>query len=177
MGDVYSKAEGCWLPSFSASQSQLVQSSKRLWAKAPLEHVFSNLEPATVYSIHVRAYSAERASQDSASIHASNMGSMSDILQPCRAPGLGQTELPTSSSRFLCSPCCPRLPLQSAQCHLCAGLVGAATPAGSIQGFRLFHHKLPAARFEGPCFWLALSVPFSTKVWVRPGTVLRPPPQ
>ena len=78
MGDVYSKAEGCWLPSFSATQSQLVQSSKRLWAKAPLEHVFSNLEPATVYSIHVRAYSAERASQDSASIHASTMGSMSD---------------------------------------------------------------------------------------------------
>lgn len=45
---------------------------------------------------------------------------------------------------------------------------------GSIQGFRLFHHKLPAARFEGPCFWLALSVPFSTQVWVRPGTVLCP---
>ncbi|KAI4548947.1 hypothetical protein MG293_001277 [Ovis ammon polii] len=39
--------------------SQLVQSSKRLWVKVPFEHVFSNLEPTTVYSIHVRAYSAE----------------------------------------------------------------------------------------------------------------------
>ncbi|KAM7246693.1 hypothetical protein CapIbe_002991 [Capra ibex] len=55
--------------------SQLVQSSKRLWVKVPFEHVFSNLEPTTVYSIHVRAYSAEGASQDSASIHTSTMGS------------------------------------------------------------------------------------------------------
>ncbi|XDC49716.1 hypothetical protein R6Z07M_000898 [Ovis aries] len=55
--------------------SQLVQSSKRLWVKVPFEHVFSNLEPTTVYSIHVRAYSAEGASQDSASIHTSTTGS------------------------------------------------------------------------------------------------------
>ena len=140
-GNGCSKGEGCWFPSFSASPSELVQRSKRLGAKAPFEHVFSSLEPATVYSIHVRVYSAEGASQDLASIHASSMGSgEQQLLQPCRAPGLGQTELPTSSSRFLCSPCCPQLPHQSAQCHLCAGLVGAATPAGvypRLQSLRL----------------------------------------
>lgn len=52
------------------------------WPRVPrgrgqrqLEHVFSNHEPATVYSTHLQAYSAEGASQDSASIHASTMGS------------------------------------------------------------------------------------------------------
>eukprot|EP00069_Balaena_mysticetus_P016156 bmy_09686T0 len=43
--------------------------------KGTFEHVFSSLEPDTVYSIHLRAYSAEGASQDPASIHASTMGS------------------------------------------------------------------------------------------------------
>lgn len=43
--------------------------------KGTFEHVFSNLEPATAYSIHLWAYSAEGSSQDSVSIHASTMGS------------------------------------------------------------------------------------------------------
>ncbi|XP_054969575.1 immunoglobulin superfamily DCC subclass member 3-like [Pan paniscus] len=44
-------------------------------SKGTSEHVFSNLEPATAYTIHLRAYSAEGASQDSAPIFASTMGS------------------------------------------------------------------------------------------------------
>ncbi|CAM9268831.1 unnamed protein product [Rangifer tarandus platyrhynchus] len=101
----------------------LVQSSKRLGAKAPFEHVFSNLEPATVYSIHVRVYSAEGASQDSASIHASSMGS------PPAALGF-----PTKTLNVTSVQASWELPLQ----------------LGLIQGFNLSHRKLPAARFEGP---------------------------
>ncbi|XP_043301843.1 immunoglobulin superfamily DCC subclass member 3-like [Cervus canadensis] len=106
-----------------ASGSQLVQSSKRPGAKAPFEHVFSNLEPATVYSIHVRAYSAEGASQDSASSHASSMGGTPAALG-----------FPTKALNVTSVQASWELPLQ----------------LGSIQGFNLFHRKLPAARFEGP---------------------------
>ena len=150
VGDVYSKAEGCWLPSFSASQSQLVQSSKRMWVKVPFEHVFSNLEPTTVYSIHVRAYSAEGASQDSASIHTSTMGSSErQLLQPCRATGLGQT----AANQLISFPLQPLLPSVSppkrsvsplcrprGSCHSNWGLSKASNS----------HCELPAAHFEGP---------------------------
>ncbi|KAF4021291.1 hypothetical protein G4228_013273 [Cervus hanglu yarkandensis] len=87
------------------------------------EHVFSNLEPATVYSIHVRAYSAEGASQDSASSHASSMGGTPAALG-----------FPTKALNVTSVQASWELPLQ----------------LGSIQGFNLFHRKLPAARFEGP---------------------------
>jgi hypothetical protein len=44
-------------------------------SKGIFEHVFSNLEPATAYNIHLQPHSAEGASQDSAHILASTMGS------------------------------------------------------------------------------------------------------
>lgn len=44
-------------------------------SKGTFKHVFSNLEPATTYTVHLQAYSAEGASQDSAPILASTMGS------------------------------------------------------------------------------------------------------
>uniref|UniRef100_A0A671FDT6 Immunoglobulin superfamily DCC subclass member 3 n=1 Tax=Rhinolophus ferrumequinum TaxID=59479 RepID=A0A671FDT6_RHIFE len=87
------------------------------------EHVFSNLEPATAYSIQLRAYSAEGASQDSASIHASTMGSTPAAL------GFSTTVLNATSVQASW-----QLPPQP----------------GPIQGFKLFHRKLPAAHFEGP---------------------------
>ncbi|KAB0396317.1 hypothetical protein E2I00_015552, partial [Balaenoptera physalus] len=91
--------------------------------KGTFEHVFSSLEPDTVYSIHLRAYSAEGASQDPASIHASTMGSTPAAL------GFSTKVLNATSVQASWE-----LPSQ----------------LGPIQGFKVFHRKLPAAHFEGP---------------------------
>ncbi|XP_029082774.1 immunoglobulin superfamily DCC subclass member 3 [Monodon monoceros] len=91
--------------------------------KGTFEHVVSSLEPDTVYSIHLRAYSPEGASQDPASIHASTMGSTPAAL------GFSTKVLNATSVQASWE-----LPSQ----------------LGPIQGFKLFHCKLPAAHFEGP---------------------------
>ncbi|XP_011783883.1 PREDICTED: immunoglobulin superfamily DCC subclass member 3 [Colobus angolensis palliatus] len=98
--------------------------------KGTSEHVFSNLEPATAYTIHLRAYSAEGASQDSAPIFASTMGSTPAAL------GFSTKVLNATSVQASWE-----LPPQ----------------LGPIQGFKLFHRKLPASHFEGPLL-LASSV-------------------
>ncbi|XP_077838706.1 immunoglobulin superfamily DCC subclass member 3-like [Macaca mulatta] len=91
-------------------------------SKGTSEHVLSNLEPATAYTIHLRAYSAEGASQDSAPVFASTMGSTPAAL------GFSTKVLNATSVQASWE-----LPPQ----------------LGPIQGFKLFHRKLPAAHFEG----------------------------
>ncbi|XP_032320660.1 LOW QUALITY PROTEIN: immunoglobulin superfamily DCC subclass member 3 [Camelus ferus] len=111
--------------------------------KGTFEHVFSNLEPATAYSIHLWAYSAEGSSQDSVSIHASTMGSTPAAL------GFSTKVLNATSVQASWE-----LPPQM----------------GPIQGFKLTASCwLPTLR--GPCSRLALSVPSSTQIWVRPPSV------
>ncbi|ELW47320.1 Immunoglobulin superfamily DCC subclass member 3 [Tupaia chinensis] len=99
-------------------------------SKGTSEHVFSDLEPATAYTIHLRAYSAEGASQDSAPILASTMGTAPAALS------FSTTVVNATSVQASWE-----LPPQP----------------GPIQGFKLFHRKLPAAHFEGPLL-LASSV-------------------
>ncbi|XP_054408973.1 immunoglobulin superfamily DCC subclass member 3-like isoform X6 [Pongo abelii] len=99
-------------------------------SKGTSEHIFSNLEPATAYTIHLRAYSAEGASQDSAPIFASTTGSTPAAL------GFSTKVFNATSVQASWE-----LPPQ----------------LGPIQGFKLFHRKLPAAHFEGPLL-LASSV-------------------
>lgn len=119
--------------------------------KGTFEHVFSSLEPDTVYSIHLRAYSAEGASQDPASIHASTMGSSEGHpLQPCRAPGLRQTGLPSSSSHFSAAPAALGFSTDVLNATSVQASWELPSQLGPIQGFKLFHCKLPAAHFEGP---------------------------
>ncbi|EPY86578.1 immunoglobulin superfamily DCC subclass member 3-like protein [Camelus ferus] len=116
--------------------------------KGTFEHVFSNLEPATAYSIHLWAYSAEGSSQDSVSIHASTMGSTPAAL------GFSTKVLNATSVQASWE-----LPPQM----------------GPIQGFKLTASCwLPTLR--GPCSRLALSVPSSTQIWAcLPHTTLLPP--
>ncbi|XP_060148866.2 immunoglobulin superfamily DCC subclass member 3-like [Globicephala melas] len=119
--------------------------------KGTFEHVFSSLEPDTVYSIHLRAYSAEGASQDPASIHASTVGSSEGHpLQPCRAPGLRQTGLPSSSSHFSAAPAALGFSTKVLNATSVQASWELPSQLGPIQGFKLFHCKLPAAHFEGP---------------------------
>uniref|UniRef100_G3WBH8 Immunoglobulin superfamily DCC subclass member 3 n=1 Tax=Sarcophilus harrisii TaxID=9305 RepID=G3WBH8_SARHA len=92
-------------------------------SKGTFEHVFTNLEPSTTYSIRLRAYSAEGASQDSPPVHITTMGSAPAAL------GFYTKVLNATSVRASWE-----LPPQP----------------GLIQGFKLFHRKLPAAHFEGP---------------------------
>ncbi|XP_051852569.1 immunoglobulin superfamily DCC subclass member 3-like [Antechinus flavipes] len=92
-------------------------------SKGTFEHVFTNLEPATTYSIRLRAYSAEGASQDSPPVHITTMGSAPAAL------GFYTKVLNATSVQASWE-----LPPQP----------------GLIQGFKLFHRKLPAAHFEGP---------------------------
>ncbi|XP_024603862.1 immunoglobulin superfamily DCC subclass member 3 [Neophocaena asiaeorientalis asiaeorientalis] len=118
--------------------------------KGTFEHVFSSLEPDTVYSIHLRAYSAEGASQDPASIHASTMGSSEGHpLQACRAPGLRQTGLPSSSSHFSAAPAAVGFSTKVLNATSVQASWELPSQLGPIQGFKLFHCKLPAAHFEG----------------------------
>lgn len=74
-GDVCREGERCWVAKLFCSSEPAGSELQEAVGKSTFEHVFSNLEPATAYSIHLWAYSAEGASQDSASIHASTMGS------------------------------------------------------------------------------------------------------
>uniref|UniRef100_A0A4X2LJ75 Immunoglobulin superfamily DCC subclass member 3 n=1 Tax=Vombatus ursinus TaxID=29139 RepID=A0A4X2LJ75_VOMUR len=93
-------------------------------SKGTFEHVFTNLDPATTYSIRLRAYSAEGASHDSPPVHITTMGSVPTSLSSITAPVLNATSVQASWD----------LPPHP----------------GLIQGFKLFHRKLPAAHFEGP---------------------------
>uniref|UniRef100_G3UI35 Immunoglobulin superfamily DCC subclass member 3 n=1 Tax=Loxodonta africana TaxID=9785 RepID=G3UI35_LOXAF len=86
------------------------------------ERVFSSLEPATS-SIHLRAYSAEGARQDSAPIHNSTTGSTSAAL------GFSTKVLNATTVQASWE-----LPPQ----------------LEPIQGFKLFCHKLPAGHLERP---------------------------
>ncbi|XP_068934059.1 immunoglobulin superfamily DCC subclass member 3-like [Petaurus breviceps papuanus] len=92
-------------------------------SKGTFEHVFTNLDPATTYSIRLRAYSAEGASHDSPPVHITTMGSAPAAL------GFYTKVLNATSVQASWD-----LPPQP----------------GLIQGFKLFHRKLPAAHFEGP---------------------------
>ncbi|KAB1260902.1 Immunoglobulin superfamily DCC subclass member 3 [Camelus dromedarius] len=69
--------------------------------KGTFEHVFSNLEPATAYSIHLWAYSAEGSSQDSVSIHASTMGSKPAALYEIKLQAFSGNGDGNSSARFV----------------------------------------------------------------------------
>lgn len=50
-------------------------------SKATFQHVFTNLEPSTTYSIYLRAYSPLGASQDSQPILATTLGSSKGTRQ------------------------------------------------------------------------------------------------
>ncbi|XP_004388688.1 immunoglobulin superfamily DCC subclass member 3 [Trichechus manatus latirostris] len=99
-------------------------------SRGTFEHVFSSLEPATAYSIHLRAYSAEGASEDSAPIHASTVGNTPAAL------GFSTRVLNATTVQASWE-----LPPQP----------------GPNQGFKLFHRKLLVAHFKGPLL-LASSV-------------------
>ncbi|XP_074079551.1 immunoglobulin superfamily DCC subclass member 3-like isoform X2 [Macrotis lagotis] len=92
-------------------------------SKGTFEHVFTNLDPATTYSIRLRAYSAEGASHDSPPVHITTMSNAPAALG-FHTKVLNATSVQASWE----------LPSQP----------------GLIQGFKLFHRKLPAAHFEGP---------------------------
>uniref|UniRef100_F6WFL2 Immunoglobulin superfamily DCC subclass member 3 n=1 Tax=Monodelphis domestica TaxID=13616 RepID=F6WFL2_MONDO len=92
-------------------------------SKGTFEHVFTNLDPATTYSVRLRAYSAEGASHDSPPVHITTMGNAPAAL------GFSTKVLNATSVQASWE-----LPPQP----------------GLIQGFKLFHRKLPAAHFEGP---------------------------
>ncbi|NIG59578.1 immunoglobulin superfamily DCC subclass member 3-like [Pontoporia blainvillei] len=69
--------------------------------KGTFRHVFSSLEPDTVYSIHLRAYSAEGASQDPASIHASTMRSKPAALYEIKLQAFSGNGDGNSSARVV----------------------------------------------------------------------------
>ncbi|KAM9241848.1 LOW QUALITY PROTEIN: immunoglobulin superfamily DCC subclass member 3-like [Dugong dugon] len=93
--------------------------------RGTFEHVFSSLEPATAYSIHLRAYSAEGASQDSTPIHASTMGTHPVSSATPAALGFSTRVLNATSVQASWE-----MPPQP----------------GPNQGFKLFHRKLPVAQ-------------------------------
>lgn len=131
------RARDAGLPSCSAPQSQLAQSSKRPWAKAPL----SMSSPTWSLPQSTRSTCGPTQQRVPARTLPPSTpppwAAVSDSLSsPVEPRASGRQGLPTSSSPFLCSPCCPGLLRQSAQCYLRAGLLGAATPAGTHPGLQ-----------------------------------------
>ncbi|XP_075763398.1 immunoglobulin superfamily DCC subclass member 3-like isoform X2 [Pelodiscus sinensis] len=92
-------------------------------SKTTFQHVLTGLEPATTYCIRLRAYSPLGASKDSEPVLASTTGRLP------AAPGFSTEVLNASAVRVSWAP--PPLP-------------------GPLQGFKLFHRKLPSPHFEGP---------------------------
>ncbi|XP_063002320.1 immunoglobulin superfamily DCC subclass member 3-like [Elgaria multicarinata webbii] len=92
-------------------------------SKTTFQHVFTNLEPSTTYSIYLKAYSPLGASQDSQPILATTLGSIPAAL------GFFTKILNNSAVHVFWE-----LP---------------ARP-GRIEGFKLYLRKLPDAHYEGP---------------------------
>ncbi|XP_067395426.1 immunoglobulin superfamily DCC subclass member 3-like [Emydura macquarii macquarii] len=92
-------------------------------SKSTFQHLVTGLAPATTYCLRLRAYSPLGASRDSAPILATTMGSL--------PAALGFVTKVLNASAVQVSWALPPEP-------------------GSIQGFELFHRKLPSPHFEGP---------------------------
>uniref|UniRef100_A0A7M4F6R1 Immunoglobulin superfamily DCC subclass member 3 n=1 Tax=Crocodylus porosus TaxID=8502 RepID=A0A7M4F6R1_CROPO len=94
-------------------------------SKATFQHIFTNLEPSTTYSIYLRAYSPLGASQDS---------------QPILATTLGSSKVPAAPGFFT----------KVLNASAVQAFWELPSAPGSIEGFKLFHRRLPGPRFEGP---------------------------
>ncbi|XP_063173260.1 immunoglobulin superfamily DCC subclass member 3-like [Candoia aspera] len=92
-------------------------------SKSTFQHVFTNLEPSTTYSIYLKAYSPLGASQDSQPILATTLGSIPAAL------GFFTKVLNISTIQVFWE-----LP----------------SKPGGIEGFRVYLRKLPSAHYEGP---------------------------
>ncbi|XP_043358202.1 immunoglobulin superfamily DCC subclass member 3-like [Dermochelys coriacea] len=92
-------------------------------SKTTFQHLFTGLAPATTYCLRLRAWSPLGASQDSEPVLATTMGSIP------AAPSFFTKVLNASAVQVFWA-----LPSQP----------------GRIEGFKLFHRKLPSPHLEGP---------------------------
>nr|XP_014346444.1 PREDICTED: immunoglobulin superfamily DCC subclass member 3-like [Latimeria chalumnae] len=92
-------------------------------SKTTFQHDFTNLEPSTTYSIYLKAYSPLGASKESQVIVATTLGSVP------AAPGFFTKVINATAIHVFWE-----LP----QKH------------GKIEGFKLYHRKLPGTVYEGP---------------------------
>ncbi|XP_064156449.1 immunoglobulin superfamily DCC subclass member 3-like, partial [Anguilla rostrata] len=92
-------------------------------SKSTFQHEFSNLEPATTYSIYLKAYSPLGASQQSNTVFATTLGGV-----------------PTAPSFFT-------KVLNSTALQVFWEL---PSKAGKLVGFKLFHRRVPDPDFQGP---------------------------
>uniref|UniRef100_A0A674JJ85 Immunoglobulin superfamily DCC subclass member 3 n=1 Tax=Terrapene triunguis TaxID=2587831 RepID=A0A674JJ85_9SAUR len=120
-------------------------------SKTTFQHLFSGLAPATTYCIRLRASSPLGASQDSEPVLATTLGSIP------AAPGFFTKVLNASAVQVFWA-----LPPQP----------------GRIEGFKLFHRKLPSPHFEGPQLLAntANSYVYSNLGECPPGRPAPPPP-
>ncbi|KAJ8000269.1 hypothetical protein DPEC_G00203090 [Dallia pectoralis] len=92
-------------------------------SKTTFQHDFSNLEPATTYSIYLKAYSPLGASQQSSTVVATTLGGV-----------------PTSPTFFTKT-------LNSSAVQV---LWELPSKPGKAEGFRLAYRRVPHADFQGP---------------------------
>ncbi|XP_066577546.1 immunoglobulin superfamily DCC subclass member 3-like isoform X2 [Amia ocellicauda] len=92
-------------------------------SKTTYQHVFSNLEPATTYSIYLKAYSPLGASQQSHTVVATTLGGVPD------APSFFTKVLNASAVQAFWE-----LP----------------SKPGKVEGFKLYHRRVPHPDYEGP---------------------------
>ncbi|KAK1151494.1 immunoglobulin superfamily DCC subclass member 3 [Acipenser oxyrinchus oxyrinchus] len=92
-------------------------------SKTTFQHLFSNLEASTTYSIYLKAYSPLGASKQSLSVVATTLG---DVPATC---GFFTKVLNSSAVQVFWE--LPHKP-------------------GRVQGFKLYHRRLPQPDFQGP---------------------------
>ncbi|KAF7235504.1 Immunoglobulin superfamily DCC subclass member 3, partial [Varanus komodoensis] len=138
-------------------------------SKTTFQHVFTNLEPSTTYSIYLKAYSPLGASQDSRPILATTLGSNQRAGQICFVFCTEQTGDSASvhTQRTALLPSLSgvdltwkwqNLPVPAAPGFFTKILNASAIhvfwelPArpGQIEGFKLYLRKLPGTHYEGP---------------------------
>lgn len=132
------KLMGCerWLVSLSESDTLELQEAI---SKGKFQHDVSNLEPATTYSLYLKAYSPLGASQQSHTVVTTTLGGgtatspeLSEFINECPAgtvsshtsPGLPLQARCLLFSRHSSSP--SNLLRQGGELQQCAGAVGAA---------------------------------------------------
>lgn len=141
----------------SASQSQLVQSSKRLWVKVPLS---TSSQPGVHHGLfHPQVGLPVRRCQPGLSLQSTlpPWAAVSDSFSsPVEPLGLGKQSCQPAHLISLQPPAASVSPPRR-QCHLlCRAPWELPLQLGSIQGFKLSLRAACCPVLKGPCFWLPL---------------------
>lgn len=138
----------------SLSESDTLELQEAI-SKGKFQHDVSNLEPATTYSLYLKAYSPLGASQQSHTVVATTLGGGTSHLN-LLTPQVQVSHLLDFLSKLLVSsrlhtaPAPPTFFTKVVNSSSVQVLWELPSKAGKAEGFRLSYRRVPHALFQGP---------------------------